>query len=203
MVDDPQTNAPVTAWIRAVEQGDHHATAELWTYCLPRLLRYSRRSLPEGLRRVMDEEDIALSAFKSFCLRANDGTLCDVSGRDDLWRLLFCIASRKADSYVRHETAKKRGGGKIRGDSVFVASGQSGVHSFAKATAGATYEQFSHECEQLLELLEDETLQAIAILRIEGYTVEEISTRIGFARRTVERKLSLIRETWRAMESNA
>jgi hypothetical protein len=33
-------------------------------------------------------------------------------------------------------------------------------------------------------------------LRIEGYTNEEVSQRLGFSLRTVARKIELIRRTW-------
>ncbi len=62
------SNDDVTGWVRSVENGDAQAAADLWEYCFPRLLNYSRKKLPDHLRRVLDEEDVALSAFKSFCL---------------------------------------------------------------------------------------------------------------------------------------
>jgi DNA-directed RNA polymerase specialized sigma24 family protein len=56
--------------------------------------------------------------------------------------------------------------------------------------------EFANECQQFLERLGDETLQTIALLRIEGYSVDEIATRVGCAKRPVERRLSLIRSIW-------
>ena len=51
-------------------------------------------------------------------------------------------------------------------------------------------EQFQH----LLELFpRDDRLREIVILRLEGYTVAEIATRLGVGIRAVERKLQLIR----------
>ncbi len=48
----------------------------------------------------------------------------------------------------------------------------------------------------LLDLLRDETLREIAVMRIEGYSVEEIATKLGIGMRSIERKLQLIRTKW-------
>jgi predicted DNA-binding protein (UPF0251 family) len=40
-------------------------------------------------------------------------------------------------------------------------------------------------------------MREIAVLRIEGYTIEEIATKIGIGRRAIERKLKLIRSKWK------
>ena len=48
----------------------------------------------------------------------------------------------------------------------------------------------------LLSLLRDEKLRQIAVLRVEGFTIEEICTRTKLSSATVTRKLRLIRQTW-------
>ncbi len=50
-------------------------------------------------------------------------------------------------------------------------------------------------CEKVLSLLDDNSWQ-IALLRLEGYTNDEIALRMGLSPRTIERKLQLIRQTW-------
>ena len=42
----------------------------------------------------------------------------------------------------------------------------------------------------------DGDLESVAVWRMEGYTVEEIAARLGFAPRSVKRKLQLIRGIW-------
>jgi DNA-directed RNA polymerase specialized sigma24 family protein len=201
------TNDDVTGWVKSLESGDADAAADLWQYCFPRLLQYSRKKLPDHLRRVLDEEDVALSAFKSFCLGAANGSLGDIKGRDELWRLLYCISGRKAQGYVRHQTRKKRGGGKVSGESIFKtdrdSEKQDGLDQVADPSASpAMMAQFANDCERLFDMLDDEVLQTIALLRIEGYSVDEISRRVGCAKRSVERRLSLIRTIWRSAEDS-
>ena len=114
------TDEAVTRWVESLEHGDEQAAARLWEYCFPRLLRYADKRLPQHLRRVLDEEDVALSAFKSFCMGAARGAFPDMHGRDELWRLLMCITSRKAQARMRHELREKRGSGKVGGESIFL-----------------------------------------------------------------------------------
>jgi hypothetical protein len=47
-------------------------------------------------RGVADEEDVALSAFNSFCLGAEQGHFAQLFDRDNLWRGLVTITARKA-----------------------------------------------------------------------------------------------------------
>jgi hypothetical protein len=45
-------------------------------------------------------------------------------------------------------------------------------------------------------LLGDDDLRAVALQKMEGYTVDEIAVSLGCAPRTVARKLGLIRGLW-------
>ncbi len=52
------------------------------------------------------------------------------------------------------------------------------------------------ECRRLFASLGDEELQTLALLKMEGYANAEIAQRQGWALRTVERKLRMIRHIW-------
>ena len=194
----------VTLWLKSIERGDNEAAERLWKYCMPRLLKYSRRRLPQHLKRVLDEEDVALSAFKSFCLAAADGGFPHLEGRDELWKLLLVIAGRKAQAHVRRETREKRGGGKVRGESIFLLEGSPQDKSEATGIGQVAEDQptpdqlaqFTEDARRLIDMLKDDTIKAIALLRMEGYSVEEIAERLECGKRTVERRLHLIRRTW-------
>ncbi len=69
-----------------------------------------RKKLQSTSRRVADEEDAALSAFDSFCRRAEQGQFPDLKDRDGLWALLVILTARKAADLVKHHTREKRGG---------------------------------------------------------------------------------------------
>lgn len=198
-MNDSDENRDISALIRSVEKGEQTATTELWAHCYPRLLLYAKRKLPEHLRRILDEEDVALSAFKSFCFRAKDGTLGEIAGREELWRLLFCITSRKAQGYVRHQTRKKRGGGQVGGESTFKMGDHSnhGIDQVAgQVHSPLSLQEFEGQCKDMFDMLDDDLLQTIALLRVEGYSVDEIAERLDCAKRSVERRLKLIRSIW-------
>jgi DNA-directed RNA polymerase specialized sigma24 family protein len=56
--------------------------------------------------------------------------------------------------------------------------------------------QAAEECRHLLGRLGDPELESVALLKMEGYTVEEIAERLGCVSRTIKRKLRLIRGVW-------
>lgn len=202
----PPENEDITLLIRQVEAGDPESASALWNYCFARLQSHCRRKLPAHLRRILDEEDVALSAFKSFCLGAEEGKFGRINGRDEFWKLLYCIAGRKAGAYIRYQQAIKRGGGHVLGESAFVEntsksgdgeSASRGIDQVADVNGEpVSVESFLRDCEELFEQLDTDELRTIAMLRIEGYSVDEIAGRIGCAKRSVERRLNLIRQIW-------
>jgi DNA-directed RNA polymerase specialized sigma24 family protein len=52
------------------------------------------------------------------------------------------------------------------------------------------------ECRRLLDKLRDDSLRRVALLRMEGYTNDEIARELRCSLRTVARKVELIRRTW-------
>jgi DNA-directed RNA polymerase specialized sigma24 family protein len=54
----------------------------------------------------------------------------------------------------------------------------------------------AEQSRRLFAALGQEELRRIAALRMEGYTAEEIAEQLGCARRTVNRRLLLIRQIW-------
>jgi DNA invertase Pin-like site-specific DNA recombinase len=56
----------------------------------------------------------------------------------------------------------------------------------------ATLNIWADEYQRLLDRLNDETLKRIAVLKMQGSTIDEIADELGCARRTVNRKLDLI-----------
>lgn len=184
-----------------VRQGDDQAIAKLWEDYYQQLVRIAAQRLPANLRRTGDEEDIALSAFHSFIAGIRRDQFPDLSGRDNLWGLLITLTGRKVHAHLRHQTRQKRGGGSVRGESVFIdrdgdvtAGGIGGVTG--DAPAADIHAELAEACELLLNQLDDQQLKQIAVMRMDGFLVDEISDRLGLSKRAVERRLQLIRKTW-------
>ena len=68
--------------------GDEPAAAKLWQRYYERLVRLACKKLGSHPARAADEEDVAVSAFQSFCQRATGEPFPNLHDRDDLWHLL-------------------------------------------------------------------------------------------------------------------
>ena len=86
----------VTQWLDGIKAGEGADIQRLWDRYFQRLVRLAAAKLPGHCRRAFDEEDVAISAFQSFCDRAGQGQFPQLNGRDDLWRLLATLTVRKA-----------------------------------------------------------------------------------------------------------
>lgn len=179
----------VTRWITQLRAGDQAAADPLWNRYFERLVALARARLMRAPRRAADEEDVALSAFHSFCRAAEHGHFPKLDDRDDLWRLLASFTRRKAAHLLRDGGRLKRGGA-TSDESVdldLIAGEEPGPELIA---------EMAEECRRLLGLLGDETLRAVAVWKMEGYTNDEIAVKLACVPRTVERKLRLIRAIW-------
>ena len=94
--------------LRSDEPAVRNAAARLiWERYFRDLLTLARKNLDKRIRLRTDEEDVAQSMFKSFCLRQQRGEF-DLAGRDELWRLLVTITIRKARNAAKAQRRDKR-----------------------------------------------------------------------------------------------
>jgi DNA-directed RNA polymerase specialized sigma24 family protein len=190
----------VTHWIEQLKAGNHEAAQQLWQRYFQRLVRLARKKLQGTPRRAADEEDVALSAFDSFCRGAEQGHYPQLRDSGNLWPLLVVITARKALDLVQHERRRKRGGGQVQGESAWL-DGSAQVEPGIEQVIGPepTPEfaaQVAEECQRLLDRLDDPQLRSIALWKMEGCTNDEIAARLGCVPRTVERRLQVIRSLW-------
>ncbi len=201
-----QTESPgsVTRCLLDLQGGDPSAARQLWDRYFERLVGLARARLGASRRSgEADEEDVVLSAFDSFCAGTAGGRFPDLAGRDELWRLLVVITARKAAAQARRQGRRKRGGGRVLDEAGLEAAGAAGeVGALDRFVGREPSPEFAamvaEECRVLLETLGDESLRRVAIRRMEGYTSDEIAGQLGCARRTVARRLDLIRQIWGA-----
>ena len=193
----------VTQWIDQLKSGDAQAAQRLWESYFLEMVEVARQKLRGAPRTMADEEDVALSAFKSFCIGAQNGRFSQVTDRQNLWPLLVAITSHKSIDLIRLENRQKRGG-----------SGQNDAAGTSKKQTSMRVDfeeiiqqqpspefavQMAEELERLLNLLDktgDSALRQVALAKMEGETTTEIAEQLGCARRTVERKLQLITRLW-------
>jgi DNA-directed RNA polymerase specialized sigma24 family protein len=198
----PSADGSVTHWLGQLQAGDAAAAQQLWERYFRRLVGLARKRLQGTPRRAVDEEDVALSAFDSFCRAANEGRFPDLADRDGFWRLLVLMTARKAAHLRRDEGRLKRGGGARLANEARGESDEESVlgQLLSREPTPEFAAQIAEQCDRLLRALDDD-LKAVAVLRMEGHTVEEIAARQGCVARTVKRKLRLIRDIWEEKET--
>ena len=74
-MDSPSPAGSVTLWLGQLKAGDPAAARRLWESYFSRLVAVARRQLRSVPRAAKDEEDVALSAFDSFCRAAGEGQM--------------------------------------------------------------------------------------------------------------------------------
>jgi len=191
----------VTRWIGRIKGGDVEAAQPLWDRYFHRLIELARPRLHAVRMRAAGPEDVALSALDSFFQKAVQGRFEQLRDRDDLWSLLAGITRNKAAKVVRHESAAKRGSGRVRGESALPSTPQAEEPDgfgqvLSKGPTPQEAAQFAEECQRLLDGLGDPTLRAVALWKIEGFSNKDIANKMGIVTRSVERKLNAIRKLW-------
>lgn len=194
-------DSTASTWILELKRGNEQAAKQLWDGYFEKLVRLAESRLPARFRRAADGEDVALSALRTFVRRATLGEFPAVSDGEGLWRLLVCIAARKAYKLREMEGRKKRGGGHVADEAALTPLGadvdERGIERMIGAEPSPELvAQFNDSCEHLLRLLPDETLRQVAKLTLEGHTLEEIGDRLNFSIATAGRKLSRVRTLW-------
>jgi DNA-directed RNA polymerase specialized sigma24 family protein len=205
-------------WLDRLKAGvdREEAAARLWERYFSQLVRYARRHL-EGRRVVIDEEDVALSAFHAFVRASDSGRFPNLHDRTDLWAVLLRMTANKARNAVRDENREKRGGGMVGYGIAETDSAASGVPLPTGEPDPAEAAALAEGTEELLRALDDDELQQVELLArvsrsnaetgelrrivqlsLEGHSNAEIGVRIGKSVATVERKLRRIRNIWAA-----
>jgi DNA-directed RNA polymerase specialized sigma24 family protein len=181
----------VTTWIRAISSGDDDVAQNLWERYFQRMVELARNKLRAASSRAADEEDVALSAFHSFCQAAADHRFPRLANRDDLWQVLVMLTARKALDQRKYDLRKKRSDTSTKPlDDAALESiiGADPDPAFAAMVA----DEFRH----LLDRLDDAELRQIALRKLEGSTNEEIAVELNCTVRTVGRRLAVIRDLW-------
>jgi DNA-directed RNA polymerase specialized sigma24 family protein len=193
------TDKSVTTWIELLKQGDEAAAQQLWQRYFDQLVRLARGRLGPAFRRAADEEDVALSAFDSFCQGLRQGRFPRLNDRHDLWNILLKVTVRKAFRLARDETRLKRGGRPAEGGGPAAPPAPADIDLALLVGREPTPEvaaQVADEYRRLHDSLPDDSLRAVMRAKLEGYTNPEIAARLGRTVRTVELKLKTIRALW-------
>lgn len=192
----------ITTWIEKLLDGDPVAGQHLWERYLDKLIRRAQRRLSGSPKKLADEEDVVVVAFEKFLRMADESRFPRIRDRSDLWQILVLLTDQVAVDQIRFNAAKKRGGGRVRGESALRASpGQgSSMDGMGQIVSQEPTPEFAalaaEQYRRLLDALQKDDLREIAIAKMHGSSNEEIATVLGLSVRSIERKLQLIRAVW-------
>jgi DNA-directed RNA polymerase specialized sigma24 family protein len=198
----PSERLSVSNWLQQLQAGNHAAAEELWQRYCQRLVAMARRMIRGLPRRIDDEEDLALSAFDSFCRGAMRGRFPSLEDRTNLWRLLVTITARKAYQRNLRMRRKKRGGQAVLDERALanLANSHDDRRALEQLVSHEPTAEFvvqaAEEYQRLLASLPNRDLCVLAEWKMEGFTNQEISAKLTCSVRSVERKLRIIRGLW-------
>lgn len=175
----------ITRWIRSLQKGQDSAFGPLLDAYFDRLVQLARKRLQSIPGGTAYDEDVALRSFYSLCMRIRDPHRpLELSNRDDLWRLLATrTISRAIDLIRRHKPGEVPGAHEVE-------------HLLTRDPTPAEAAEMADECQRLLDLLDQPELRQIALLKVEGFTDEEIAAKLQCVPRTIRRKVQRIRLLW-------
>jgi DNA-directed RNA polymerase specialized sigma24 family protein len=192
------SDSSVRKWVQRLQAGDDAAAQRLWEVFFDRLVHLAHQRLQAKHRRVIDAEDVALSAFGSFCKGVEQQRFPKLSDQGDLWRLLVSITVHKVLHVVRDQKRIKRGG--LFREMQDLAGSSDAIAAVNQVVGREPSPEFAvevaEEYERLMKALDDAELVQLAAWKLEGFTNAEIATKWDKSERTVERKLHLIRKIW-------
>ncbi|MGZ6266740.1 MAG: ECF-type sigma factor [Candidatus Limnocylindrales bacterium] len=200
----------VTQHIVALKAGDEAAVQPLWDRYFEHLARLVRAHLRATRTRsiVADEEDMALSAIQSVCDGIQNGRFPQLDDRDDLWKLLVCVARCKVLDQRKHEAREKRGGGKVVTEADLAADDDAArpldqldptavIYQTARGEPTPEFAALvAEEYARRMDQLGDPELCRIAELKLACFTNQEIAQAIGRSLRTTTLRLEKIRKLW-------
>ncbi|QDV19767.1 RNA polymerase sigma factor SigM [Gimesia panareensis] len=176
--------------INAWTENESAAVERLQLEYFHRLRALARRVLNGFPAAAVEADDVVQSALISLCRFMRRPETPRDKDRNDLWRLLCQIVVYKSRQRMRSRT-KGLPGGQER-PMIDYESPEQAVKIEAALQHVSTNE-FDLIVHDALDQL-DEPLQRIAMLMMEGYTQTEMATRLGCSRRTIIRKMNLLKQ---------
>lgn len=174
--------------------GDEMAATELFDRFSKRLASLVQSRLSRRLARRFDAEDVVMSAYRSFFVRAREGRFTvDESG--ELWRLLAQITLNKLYRSAEWHNAARRAQDREQNHLAELANQAVDANSSPELDVIV-----ADQLEHLISHLTEATSRVLE-LRLHGHDADEIAALIGRSPRTVRRQLETIRETFEKLAS--
>ena len=170
--------------ITRLRKGDDQAASEFYDRYVKRVFGLVHQQMAGRLHAVVQSEDIVQSVFKSIFRGLSTGEYEAPAG-GSLWQLIAIVAVHKVRRNARRNLADKRDARRTQ----FLVE----LESFEAESSG-TPEEFERAIREAIEGL-GPLEQEVVVLRVQGFTVEDISNKLNRSRRGIERALHKIRES--------
>lgn len=165
----------------------------LWDRLSPKIQNLSRRLIRRfELPHLIDEEDVTVSVFASLYAGLQCRHFPELQDSDGLWRLLAVITVRKVNDHSKIHRAQKRGSGQVH--SVPFQDETDSLRDQRPEPLLAA--MLDDQCRCMLRDLNDPILEMLVLLKLDGYSNQEIAERLGYSSRTIQRMLNLVRDAW-------
>jgi RNA polymerase sigma factor (sigma-70 family) len=156
-----------------------------------RLLDLARRQLPDRVRKRVDPEDLVQSVYRSFFQRLKEGRF-SFADSGDLWRLLAAMTFQRVMKAIRFHQQQCRD---VRREEP-LGTETSNVSRHTPYNIVAGHEPGPDDLVELFDSLEKllsnlpDKYRDIAVLQLQGFSIDEIAQRVSRSRRTVFRAIS-------------
>jgi RNA polymerase sigma factor (sigma-70 family) len=201
--------------VRQLKEGHPDAIEEIVRRYYWRMVGMAKRLL-RGLNvepAWFDCDDAVNTTLLKLCEAAKAGKIHSMEETANFWNLFYSILKRNILLAREHNARLKRGGpGSLRSsrDGRSTSSEPKDVLPVGRLSRGVEIlddlrcylplpdvaSNSKQVVELLLDLLDDPLLRTIATMRAEAYTNDEIAKTLGTTTRTIERKLTIIRDIW-------
>lgn len=170
--------------VELCRQGDQDAADELFNQYVSRLVALARSHLSPKMNARVDPEDIVQSAYRSFFIRSRKGNFSFDEG-GDLWRLLAAMTLNKLHRQVERHTAEKRSVDREKGNSDPELVG----FDPKMLSKDPSPDDVLIAAEKIEDLMKDyqDPQRSMLEQRLQGYTFEEIASKVNRSERTVRR----------------
>lgn len=168
--------------LRRIRSGHSDAATDLYRRYARRIQALARKQIGPALGNRVEPDEIVQSVFRTFFRRLTEGHY-DVPAGEEIWGLFLVMALNKVRSAARFHGQERRDMGR--------------TERLSHDDQLKTNDDDLVTLQQVIgELLDDlpESHRDVVSLRIDGYTVEEISSKTGLSKRTAERVLQRFRK---------
>lgn len=175
-----------------LQAGDQEAATRVFHQFACRLIALAGHRLDRHVRAKIGAEDLVQSVFRSFFTRHSAGKF-HLDNWGDLWGTLVVITLRKCGRVSQYFHAARRD---VQREVEMPAAEEGSAQDWearAPEPTPAEAALLTEMVEDLMHWLEEDEREMLA-LRLQGYEIAEISSRVGRTERTVYRVLERVRQ---------